>query len=441
MKDKQVVAVKAATLKKVMHLLEGLSMTEAGGLLYRQIECILADYEDACIEHEQTLIASISILLDAIAIHIEPSSRLLNNITLLKSRLAPPLDDMELNSIRRALERCADQVTLQEQVDERKIKRLLNPMLSAFGLDDPAVHIPYASEGTDTGKASEAFNAKIDATDRESWNRDIKGVERVMESLDTQEKILEGLAKSREYGKLLEMELATIRHIDKVESFDEKKNVLVGELENLLRDHQQLTDYFHSVSTYLEAVQDEGRRLNDELNRVTTLSLTDELTGLPNRRAFVKRLKDEISRAQRYGNTLALTLLDLDSFKPINDNYGHPAGDAVLRCFSSDALTGFRQNDLVARYGGEEFAVIFPNTSIEGAYQALTKVLHRANEMQLEFQQELISVPSFSAGLVMYRSGESMESIVARVDDALYRAKKAGGNRIDIDVLEAETFD
>ena len=433
------VAVKAATLKKVMHLLDGLSMTEAGKSLYQQIGRMLADYEDACIEHEHTLIASISVLLDAISIHIDPSSRLLNKISLLRARLAPPLDDMELNAIRRALERCADQVTLQENVEERQVKRLLKPMMSAFGLDEPLAQAPGLGAAILGENGPDAVLADDNYSEQVRWSNDITGMGKVEESLSTHEKLLEGLAKSREYGKLLELELATIKHIDEVESFDEKKNVLVGELENILRDHQQLTDYFHTVSTYLEAVQDEGKRLNDELNRVTTLSLTDELTGLPNRRAFIKRVNDEISRAQRYGNSFALTLLDLDRFKPINDNYGHPAGDSVLRCFSKEVLTAFRQNDLVARYGGEEFAVIFPNTLIEGAHQALVKVLTRANELTIQYEQKTIPVPSFSAGLVLYRAGESLESLVARADDALYRAKHAGGNRIEIADSELET--
>jgi diguanylate cyclase (GGDEF)-like protein len=201
-----------------------------------------------------------------------------------------------------------------------------------------------------------------------------------------------------------------------------------------------LTQYFHTVSNNLEKVQDEGKRLNQELNRVTTLSLTDELTRLPNRRAFTKRLQDEISRTSRYGSSLVLALIDLDHFKSINDNFGHFAGDEILRYYSHNILTAFRQNDLVARYGGEEFAVVFPNTSIEGAYKALLKVLKRANESFMVFEQQNIHLPSFSSGLVIYKSGESLESFVARADDALYSAKNAGRNQIEV-VSEAEMTD
>lgn len=426
------VSVRAATLKKVLYVLDGMLTTESDRQAYQQIVHMLSDYEDACIEHEHTFIASISLLLDAISTHLEPNSRLAGKISLLRARLAPPLDDMELNAIRRAIERCADQVTTQSNIGEVQVRRLLNPMLSSFGLEKAE-----SPDSLALGASQGSFQYVVD----QEGIAHNQGLEKVMESLSTQKKILEGLAKSREYGKLLELELSTIRHIDEIETFEDKKTALLSELENIVRDHHQLTEYFHTVSSYLETMQNEGKRLNQELSRVTTLSLTDELTGLPNRRAFMKRLKDEISRASRYGNTLALTILDLDHFKSINDGYGHLAGDEILRHYAQNVLTAFRQNDLVARFGGEEFAVIFPNTSVDGAYKALMKVLKRANESNLLFERKNIALPSFSSGLVIYKPGESLESFVSRADDALYNAKKAGRNQVEILEAELESTD
>ncbi len=95
----------------------------------------------------------------------------------------------------------------------------------------------------------------------------------------------------------------------------------------------------------------DSRHLNEELHRVRELSLTDELTSLPNRRAFMTRVEEEVARVERYGMPLSLAIIDLDSFKRVNDEYGHAAGDEVLRCYATQIFSVFRNHDLVARYG------------------------------------------------------------------------------------------
>jgi diguanylate cyclase (GGDEF)-like protein len=122
--------------------------------------------------------------------------------------------------------------------------------------------------------------------------------------------------------------------------------------------------------------------------------------------------------------------MDLDDFKPINDNYGHPAGDAVLNTYAKKVLTSFRQHDMVARYGGEEFAVIFPNTESLGALRALEKVQQRAAETICVHDKGSIPLPTFSAGLAVYHQGETMDALIKRADNALYRAKDQGRNCI-----------
>lgn len=431
--------VQAATLQKVLRLLEGLNVSDTGRELYQQVSRMLSDFEAANREKEQTLIASTGFLLDAISTHLPAESRLMARISLLRARLSPPIDYIELYALRRALEDCADSITLQDNVEHHQVSQLITPLLTAFGLGkaDETPHIN--KEQGSVAVEEDAFRQQSTKEEKDSQGRDsvvTRGMDIVMESLAAHEKIREGLDKSKAFGEFIELELATIRNIDRLEQLDERKDLLESELESILRNHHQLVDYFKTVSSYLSLVQNEGQRLNEELNRMTTLSLTDELTGLPNRRAFLKRMKDEISRAQRYGNSLALALVDLDRFKPINDNYGHPVGDAVLKSYSEDVLTTFRQNDMVARYGGEEFAVVFPNTSVDGAYKALEKVLKRANESHLQYERETISLPGFSAGLVLFQVGESLEDLIERADDALYEAKKSGRNRIEVSLIE-----
>jgi diguanylate cyclase (GGDEF)-like protein len=108
----------------------------------------------------------------------------------------------------------------------------------------------------------------------------------------------------------------------------------------------------------------------------------------------------------------------------------------VLRVFAGEILSIFRHHDLVARYGGEEFAVLLPNTHVEGAMRALRKVQKRAQETSFQQEGSTLPLPSFSAGLSLYRPGETPENFIQRADHAMYRAKRLGRNRIETDQAE-----
>ncbi len=172
----------------------------------------------------------------------------------------------------------------------------------------------------------------------------------------------------------------------------------------------------------------EEARLREELG---TLARTDSLTGLLNRRVFDRRLEEEHRRAQRYGKPYALTLIDIDHFKRVNDSYGHPAGDEVLRAIGQLLARQFRDVDTVARFGGEEFAVIMPE--ISGA--AATPVAERlrgtvaATPFRLPDGREIgVTV---SIGVACFPDcADSMQAVVDRADQALYTAKEAGRNRV-----------
>jgi diguanylate cyclase (GGDEF)-like protein len=171
---------------------------------------------------------------------------------------------------------------------------------------------------------------------------------------------------------------------------------------------------------------------------VRLLSLTDEFTGLPNRRAFMRRLDDEIGRSQRYATPLALVMIDLDGFKMVNDTRGHAAGDEVLRCYANDVLSVFRHHDMVARYGGEEFSVLLPNTASEDAMSAMRKVQGRVASILCEYEGRKLTLPTFSAGLTLYVPGESPAALIERADRALYSAKRRGRNRVEVDFVVPE---
>lgn len=245
--------------------------------------------------------------------------------------------------------------------------------------------------------------------------------------------------QNKALGQALKSEHININNSSDSDELRALKSELSDELSQLLQGHQALTEKLDKAKQFMQIIESEGQHLNDELKKAHTLSLTDELTQLPNRRAFFKRIEDEVSRVQRYEYPLCLALIDLDSFKAINDRYGHNAGDEVLRSFAERALSGFRHHDLASRYGGEEFAIILPNTDITGAKRALEKVRGRTSQCVFQFNGTSHPIPTFSAGISLYVPGDTPATLIERADQALYRAKRMGRNRIE--VYEAELKD
>ncbi|HTQ35209.1 MAG TPA: diguanylate cyclase, partial [Stellaceae bacterium] len=173
-------------------------------------------------------------------------------------------------------------------------------------------------------------------------------------------------------------------------------------------------------------------RLRENYRRSLSLALTDELTGLYNRRYVVAHLEELISRVTAEGITdTALMMFDVDHFKAVNDQYGHPGGDDALRQLADRALRGVRSIDLVARLGGEEFVVVMPDTDLRaavvvaerlrGAVAAEPFFIHATGD------RRQITI---SAGVAIAQSGDSVDSLLQRADDALYRAKNTGRNKV-----------
>ena len=160
---------------------------------------------------------------------------------------------------------------------------------------------------------------------------------------------------------------------------------------------------------------------------VRALTLTDELTGLHNRRFFDRELKRETERARRFGRSLALVLLDVDHFKAYNDTFGHRAGDDALRCVAGHLTEAVpRHLDAVARYGGEEFVVLLAETDAEGA-RLVAERIRESLERSDQFRSRL----TISAGIAATQGEDcEAEALIERADEALYQAKGEGRNRV-----------
>jgi diguanylate cyclase (GGDEF)-like protein len=175
-----------------------------------------------------------------------------------------------------------------------------------------------------------------------------------------------------------------------------------------------------------------------DIRRVTLLekeSITDPLTGLYNRRYLDRRLKEEFSRAKRYKTPLSILLVDIDHFKSVNDTHGHQAGDLVLSYLAKLTLNAVRTSDIAARYGGEELLVIAPNTA-ESAAGALAERLRQHienHELVLTRDpgnRQVVRITVSVGVAVVDGEMEKAQQLVQQADEALYRAKKEGRNRV-----------
>ena len=162
------------------------------------------------------------------------------------------------------------------------------------------------------------------------------------------------------------------------------------------------------------------------------IATTDSLTNIANLRSFRSSLEEEFNRSLRYGDPMSVLMADLDRFKDINDTYGHPRGDAVLKETAEIMLTVMRTVDLVARYGGEEVVVIMPHTDLDGAARAAERVRSAIEARHFKGLPAAGSI-TVSIGVTTLVEGieTNMDRMVQMADEALYRAKQKGRNRVE----------
>lgn len=191
-----------------------------------------------------------------------------------------------------------------------------------------------------------------------------------------------------------------------------------------------------SIATCFRNVLEKGklkREIRTARRKISEMATLDELTGLYNRRYFMEALERERSRAQRHGKALSLCMMDLDFFKSVNDKLGHGAGDLVLADMGRIIREWSRQSDVPCRYGGEEFAVILPETDIEGARVACERLRQMVEENQVPWRTGPIRITA-SMGVAQNRTNtkDSIRKLIDRADEALYRAKETGRNRVKV---------
>jgi diguanylate cyclase (GGDEF)-like protein len=182
-------------------------------------------------------------------------------------------------------------------------------------------------------------------------------------------------------------------------------------------------------SSMRQSLYKRGFELKEAYKRIEELAELDELTGSFNRRYIMRMLDDEIARAHRSQAPCSIALIDLDWFKRVNDAYGHPTGDEVLRTFAITVFANIRNTDRFGRYGGEEFLLVLPDTANDVAARTLDRLRAIIAELDWSAFSPGMRV-TISAGVASLKPVESADTFLARADKALYAAKARGRNRI-----------
>ncbi|ROU01796.1 diguanylate cyclase [Marinobacter sp. R17] len=183
------------------------------------------------------------------------------------------------------------------------------------------------------------------------------------------------------------------------------------------------------ISGLRKEVRERNRELRAAMQQIRELAHIDELTGVANRRRLMDVLTSEINRCRRSRSPLSIALLDIDHFKQINDRFGHPAGDAILRRVACSVDERMRDIDCFGRYGGEEFMMILPQTDLKGARVKAERVCQSLRELCCDNIQQGVQI-SASIGVAQHRDGERTEDTIQRADRALYQAKATGRDRV-----------
>jgi diguanylate cyclase (GGDEF)-like protein len=170
--------------------------------------------------------------------------------------------------------------------------------------------------------------------------------------------------------------------------------------------------------------------LNNAQVRLQTMALTDELTGLNNRRQVMARLEEEFQRAIRLGESICLISLDIDHFKKINDTYGHPFGDLVLKRVAERLQNSVRPYDIVGRVGGEEFLIVAPASSADEAVSLAGRIITAIRQETITEGTVRATVAASAGVAVISHDDRDIDSLLKRVDQALYQAKTEGRNRV-----------
>ena len=330
----------------------------------------------------------------------------------------------EFNKMSRQLEERLEELNQERarlQDAMRRIGETFAANLDREGLLEIVVRTAVDGVGADAGRASVRPNASS-PLEQVALTGSVDGLEEAVRAAE---------AKVLETGEPCEATVDGVGALSHPMRRGDDVHARVSGVVSVARRDRPFSAAERELFHYLAeqaAVSIENVGLHETVERQ---AVTDELTGLFNRRRFQEAMATEVERSKRFGQPVGLVLLDLDDFKAVNDTYGHQQGDLVLREVARVLRETSREIDEPARYGGEELAVVLPGTDLEGAYNLAERVRAGIEELALPLLDgdgALRVTASFGVA-TLPGSADDMRELVAAADEALYRAKRAGKNR------------
>jgi diguanylate cyclase (GGDEF)-like protein len=219
-------------------------------------------------------------------------------------------------------------------------------------------------------------------------------------------------------------------HHDSTQIQNEHPHPKTSHVDTLLREREALAQKLSDANNNLKIIEAEREQLRTELDKIRGRARTNEKSlkklGLPKHNVLLRQIQAEVERVNRYGNPLALALIDVDDLEKLNDQHGKAVTKAVLDHYTSEILGNFRSYDLVARYNKDEFAVLLPNTDKDNAARALEKIRKRASESHFSHKGRSYPLPGFGGVLTFYAPGEEPQQLLQRANEALVNLKLRG---------------
>ena len=238
--------------------------------------------------------------------------------------------------------------------------------------------------------------------------------------------------RTGDYHQKIEDLSKRMEHTEDIDQLGEILEQTVCETRTMQQSTLRSRDDLVQARAQAEAAESKIRRLESELEQVSSKVREDQLTGMLNRRGLEDEFTRAIAASERRKEPLCVALLDIDNFKQLNDAHGHQAGDDALVHLANVIKAAVRPTDVIARYGGEEFLVLLPDSDLQSAIAVMTRLQRDLTKQFFLLDQRRLLI-TFSAGVELRATGESQQAIIARADKAMYEAKRNGKNRVVAD--------